>query len=93
MPKPDPSKRSKRTRKRPTNLSLDVDALERAERYSRRHGTSLSKLVNEYLRSLPNDADVRPLSPVVRRLRGVAAQSKAGQEEYRRHLGRKYGAK
>lgn len=88
--RPNPKAR-KQPRKRPTNLSLDVDALERGEVYSRLHGTSLSRLVNDYLRSLPGDARLRPLSPVVQRLRGVAAGAHAGSEEYRRHLRRKYG--
>ena len=92
MPRSDPPRPSKRQRKRPTNLSLDVDALERGERYSRLHGTSLSRLVNDYLRSLPGDAELPPLSPVVQRLRGVAAGAKAGPDDYRRHLRRKYGS-
>ncbi|MGQ0714936.1 MAG: DUF6364 family protein [Gemmatimonadaceae bacterium] len=86
------SKPGSKTRKRPTNLSLDVDALERGEIYSRLHGTSVSRLVNDYLRSLPADERLEPLSPVVRRLRGIAAGAEAASEEYRRHLRRKYGS-
>lgn len=91
MSRSNSSKPRKRQGKRPTNLSLDVDALERGKRYSRLHGTSLSKLVNDYLRSLPGDSELKPLSPVVQRLSGIAAGGKVGREDYRRYLRRKYG--
>ncbi len=46
-----------KARKAPKNLSLDPDAVARAERYSHRHGISVSQLVDDFLRSLPVDAD------------------------------------
>jgi hypothetical protein len=54
--------------KRPKNLLLDPDAVARGERYSRRHGISLSRLVGDFLRSLPLDAERSTLTPAVRRL-------------------------
>lgn len=78
----------------PKNLSLEPDAVERGERYGRLHGTTLSRLVGDFLRSLPLEkADADDLSPVVRRLRGVAAKGHASREEYRERLSRKYGSK
>ncbi|HEU4990672.1 MAG TPA: DUF6364 family protein [Gemmatimonadaceae bacterium] len=79
-----------RVKKEPKNLSLDPDAVARGERYSRRHGTNLSRLVDDFLRSLPLDGEEEPLSPVVRRLRGAAAGGKADRAAYREHLYRKY---
>ncbi|MEW6747474.1 MAG: DUF6364 family protein [Planctomycetota bacterium] len=71
-------------------LSLDPKAVERGERFSRLHSTSLSRLVNDFLAQLPVD-DVEPdLTPTVRRLLGVA---KGGPDEndYREYLFQKYG--
>ena len=70
------------------NLSLEPDAIKRGERYGRLHGTNLSRLVSNFLRALPVDPpDDQTLSPVVRRLRGVAAGSKSGQTNWTRFAG------
>lgn len=76
------------------NLSLEPDAVKRGERYGRLHGTNLSRLVSDFLRTLPLEPpDEQALSPVVRRLRGVAAGGSADQAHYREHLYRKYGGR
>jgi hypothetical protein len=77
--------------KRPKNLLLDPDAVARGERYSRRHGTNLSRLVGDFLRSLPLGTEPSELTPAVRRLWGVAANTKGDREAHRQHLWRKYG--
>ena len=80
--------------KRPKNLSLEPDAVARGERYGKLHGKNLSQLVNDFLRALPLEAwGGATLSPVVRRLRGVAAAAKADRETHRKHLARKYGSR
>ena len=80
--------------RRPKNLSLEPDAIERGERYGRLHGKNLSQLVNDFLRSLPLEPAARlDISPIVRRLRGVAAGDRTGREEYQEHLARKYGGR
>lgn len=81
---------AKLTRK-PKNLSLEPDAIARGERYSRRYGTNLSRLVSDFLRTLPLEDRTRPVSPAVQRLRGIAAGSKVDQATHRQHLQRKYG--
>ncbi|HET7585109.1 MAG TPA: DUF6364 family protein [Gemmatimonadaceae bacterium] len=86
-----------RSTKRPKNLSLDPEAIARGERYSKLHGTNLSRLVSDFLRSLPLGGAPRPRSPAVRRLRGIAV-SRAGKRtvgrvDYREHLYRKYTGK
>ena len=78
--------------KRPKNLLLDPDAVARGERYSRRHGTSLSRLVGDFLRSLPLGADEATLTPAVRRLWGIATAGGTDKQQYRNHLVRKYGS-
>lgn len=78
--------------RRPKNLSLEPDAIRRGELYGRLHGTNLSRLVNDFLRALPLEApSAQELSPLVRRLRGVAAGGRANRKDYREHLHRKYG--
>lgn len=72
------------------NLSLDPRAVERGERYSERHATSLSQLVSDLLLRLPLEEADEELPPVVRRLLGVAAGG-GGRDDYRRHLEEKYG--
>ena len=83
---------ARRKAKRPKNLLLDPDAVARGERYSRLHGTSLSRLVGDFLRALPLGAEQSTLTPAVRRLWGVAAGKVADREEHRQHLSRKYGS-
>ena len=85
----------KRIPKKPKNLSLDPATIERGERYARRHGTSLSGLVSDYLSALPLDPPAELRSPAVRRLYGAAAGG-AGRRTpdrtaYRDHLARKDG--
>jgi ribosomal protein L14 len=61
--------------KRARNLRLDAEALRRAEAYSRKHGTTVSRLVEDYLLALTREQrleDKEVLSPVARELRGIA---------------------
>jgi hypothetical protein len=86
----------RRVPKRPTNLTLDPDAIARGERFGNRHGASLSQLVNRFLHALPESADSREipeLDPAVRRLYGVARGTRRGREAYRAHLEAKYGSR
>ena len=82
-----------RPTKQAKNLSLESDAIDRGERYSELHGTNLSRLVSDFLRSLPLGGARQSLSPAVRRLRGIAAGSKVDGATYRQHLHRKYGGR
>lgn len=80
--------------RKPKNLSLEPDAVARGERYGKLYGKNLSQLVNDFLRALPLEpSGAGGLTPVVRRLRGVAARAKADRETYRKHLARKYGSR
>ena len=79
-----------KTQKKPKNLSLPADAIARGERYSSAHDTNLSRLVGDYLRSLPLASDDRIRSPLVARLRGVAKGGSSDRATYRTHLTKKY---
>ena len=65
--------RPKRTRKRPRNLSLSATAIERGEAYSAARGTTLSALVEQFLRGLPSPAedDGEASSPAERQRREI----------------------
>ena len=79
--------------KRPKNLSLDAEAVERGEEYGRRHGVPLSHLVGEFLRALPLDEPEGEWTPAVQRLYGVAATGKTTRDDHREYLYRKYGGR
>ena len=97
-------KATKPTARRPvkqrTNLTLDADAVAAGEQYSKRYGTNLSQLVNGFLHGLRRRAGNEDtttidaeLSPVVRRLYGVAAGGATDRDDHRRHLLEKYGSR
>jgi hypothetical protein len=77
------------TRKTKLTLSIDEDVIRHAKRFTRRHGTSISKLVSQFLASLGEEGQ-RGAGSVVSRLRGVLS-SDASVEDYHRHLDEKYG--
>lgn len=75
-------------RKRPKNLLLSPAVLVHAEEYCDMHGTSLSVLVEDYLRALPPLFASREIkSPIVQRLSG--ATSPTVSDIYRDFLFRK----
>ena len=78
-------------RKRSLNLTIGLESLERGQRYSQRHGVSISRLVDDFLANLPLDEEsADSLTPDVRSLIGIGAGD-ADRERYREHLLEKYG--
>ena len=73
--------------KRKLTLSVDEEAVRRARWFSKKHRTSISELVSEFLLSL-GDSEV-PDTPIVSRLVGLLP-SDASLEEYHEHLVEKY---
>jgi hypothetical protein len=79
------------------NLSLEEAAVQRGERYSALHETSLSRLVSDFLIQLPLDEPTRSLPLAVRRLIGIGISDALPDDEgreprvYRDHLDAKYG--
>ncbi|HEV2008273.1 MAG TPA: DUF6364 family protein [Burkholderiales bacterium] len=68
-------------------LTVDKTALAAAKRYSKRRGTSLSRMVDQFLSSLPHN-EVQN-TPTVQRLIGVLPK-RASTAEYGRYLDEKY---
>lgn len=78
--------------KKRLNITLDHETAERARRYTKRHKTSISRLVSEFLAQLPDAEQAKyELTPTVKRLRGLA-KGGPDRDDYRRHLRDKYGA-
>jgi len=74
-----------------TKLTIRIDraTLERAKRYARSHGTSLTRLVTSHLERLVVEDGATGHAPVTRRLTGVIPPD-ASLQEYREHLERKH---
>ncbi len=72
-------------------VRVDVNALETAKRYAAEQGTSLSKLISEYLRTLPVEETPLIETPILKRLKGILPTN-VSEEEYQAHLIKKYGA-
>ena len=76
--------------KRPKNLLLDSQTVAEAENYARNNGTTLSRLVEDYLRTLPGlDQPVYDVkSEIVAELYGRAVTSQKDAEQQRDFLKR-----
>ena len=75
-----------------TKLTVRVsrEVLDGAKRYARENDTTLTRLVEEYLRRLTVQTDPLVNAPIVQRLSGSLSPS-ASPEDYRHHLDEKYG--
>lgn len=73
---------------------LDNQVIERAKVYARKKNTSLSKLIEAYLKFLTtgNKSAPKETSPLVKSISGVLDNVKASDPEgaYKKHLTKKY---
>jgi hypothetical protein len=69
-------------------LSVDEKVIERAKRFAEKRGTSVSRLVEQYLDLLARPPKLKEDPPVLRQLRGIL--KKGDSKDYRRHLVEKY---
>jgi hypothetical protein len=74
-------------------LRIDDELIERAESYSQRTGKSVSQLVSDYIKMLPEPGrepsakkGAPVLTPIVRSLKGSFRGAKIDEKDYRRHL-------
>jgi hypothetical protein len=77
--------------------------MERGRIYGKRHGTSVSQLVGDFLSSLPDDDEKPEFTPTVSLLYGIAvgpADRNAERpgtddpvESYHKHLAEKFGSR
>lgn len=77
-----------------TKLTLRLEArlIDRAKRYARRSGRSVSQLVADYFAQLESPAigEEDLLPPLTRSLSGVLAGTAIDEDDYRRHLEEKH---
>lgn len=73
-------------------LNLDKDVIEEAKSYAKENKMSLSKLIENYLRSLTKDSNKkdRKVSPLVDSLTGVISSDVDERKSYRDYLSEKY---
>lgn len=74
-----------------TKLTVRVpsDLLENVKRYARQNNTTLTALIEAYLRRIPVEEPFED-APIVRRLSGTLSQN-VTIEDYKEHLADKYG--
>jgi hypothetical protein len=73
-------------RRRPKNLLLDIAALNRGEEYCEQHGTTLSRLVEDFLFALPSGWASKATSPIVQRIADSADYGRSRTDAYREYL-------
>ncbi|WP_435103724.1 DUF6364 family protein [Arhodomonas sp. AD133] len=73
-------------------LRVDEELINRAKRYSRAHGITVSQLVAEYFALLQNgtDNEEHTWPPITRSLYGALKGANVSRDDYRAHLERKY---
>lgn len=69
-------------------LSVDGSVVSRAKRYAKKHGISVSQMVEAYLASVSEPQVEVDMPPVLRSVRGIL--KRADINDYHRHLGEKY---
>jgi hypothetical protein len=71
-------------------LSVDEEVVAGAKRYAEQRGTSVSRLVEEYLAIVSRGAGASDEPPILARVRGLLKGSRLDERDYRRHLREKY---
>ncbi len=71
-------------------VRLPKETLAAAKRHAAEHGTTLTRLIANYLENLRRQDDALADAPLTRRLAGTLSRE-ASVQEYRDHLERKYG--
>ena len=75
-------------------LNMDEETIKRAKKYARKRGTSVSRLVANYLMGLDRfhiDIKESDLPPITRKLLGSLKGAKDDENSYKEYLVRKYG--
>lgn len=71
-------------------IYLDQALIASAKAYARRHGMSVSQLVENYFAVLTAPVGQPSISPLMTRLHGSAKGAEFDKDEYREHLERKH---
>lgn len=71
-------------------IRLQRDLLDQAKQYANDHDTSLTRLINEYLRHVTRQETFLVDAPIVQRLAGTLSQE-VTIDDYHKYLEEKYG--
>ncbi len=73
-------------------LRMDNDLIESAKQHSVKTGKSVSRIVSDLFQIIKNEKVNReyPLTPTVKRLKGVLKGSTVDEKQYKRYLEDKY---
>jgi hypothetical protein len=72
-------------------LNLNKEIIEEAKSYAKNHQTSLSKLIENYLRSLTRASNKKSgVSPLVESLTGIIPSDYDEKKDYRDYIDQKY---
>ena len=73
-------------------LRLSPALIKRAKTYAKQHETSVSQVVSDYFAVLNDTLDTnQPLSlPITNSLKGLLKSSRITEEDYKKHLEKKY---
>jgi len=71
-------------------LSVDEKVVKVAKRYAAKRGTSVSRLVEEYLAVLSRKPGADDDAPILARVHGLLKGSRLDERDYRKHLREKY---
>lgn len=70
-------------------VRVDIDAFKAARQYAGQHETTVTRLVEEYFRSLAKVTGVLPETPILEELAGSLTPD-VSEKEYRDYLEEKY---
>lgn len=70
-------------------VRVDQDLLENAKRFASKNNTTLTDLIDSFLKQIPVQGSLKE-APTVRYLTGVLSPN-ASQDDYKAHLDEKYG--
>ncbi len=69
-------------------IRIDTDLLEKVKQYAAKNNTTLTDLIDSYLRHIPGQESFED-APIVRRISGTIS-SNASIQDYKKHLKEKY---
>ena len=70
-------------------LRMEDSVIRKAKRLARNRGTSVSRLISEYITNEPDDRTIKELPPVTASMVGVLGE-KGKEEDYKKYLEDKY---
>ena len=71
-------------------LRLDDALIGQAKKYARYKGKSISQIVGDYFKAILGGPKKKKIGPITNQLRGCLKGAKLKEEDYKKHLEKKY---